>query len=329
MSSAPRDTSDSASVEEKFTDALGKHLLKIKQAHENTVSWAKAIGQAQGKGTLKSGGKIHVKDGETEREIGSQELRQYSATIWHALRQIPRMMRAEQDRIKAERKAKRGAPRDQAPVQFTGELVAFFKAVDLGSYNGKRLQDHADMKRFFENGIGKNTFGVSLFNVFGNVHKLRNNTNTVTLSAKERTLISGALDALRAKKVAEGKSVDVANLDAGQLQNKDYMSILSFYKNKTAKPEALAPFSADVMRMVELTGELNDKYRAELKEKRPKVKVVREKPTTPAKKSPKAAPAPAAKGKAATSKIAPVAAPAPAAKPSVASPGKGKAPAKR
>jgi hypothetical protein len=213
---------------------------------------------------------------------------------------------------------------------FTGELVAFFKAVDLGSYNGKRLQDHPDMKRFFENGIGKNTFGVSLFNVFGNVHKLRNNSNSVTLSAKERTLISGALDSLRAKKVAEGKSVDVANLDAGQLQNKDYMSILSFYKNKTAKPEALAPFSADVMRMVELTGELNDKYRAELKEKRPKVKVVREKPTTPARKSPKAAPAPAAKGKATASKIAPVAAPAPAAaKPSVASPGKGKAAAKR
>jgi len=331
MSSAPRDTSDAASVEEKFTDALGKYLMKIKQAHENTVSWAKAIGEAKGKGTLKSGGKIRVKDGETEREMGSHELRQYSSAVWHALRQIPRMMRAEQDRIKAERKAKRNNTlRDQAPTQFTGELVAFFKAVDLGTYNGKRLQDHPDMKRFFENGIGKLTFGVSLFNVFGNIHKLRNSSNSVTLSAKERSLISGALDALRAKKASEGKTEDVALLEAGEIKNKDYMSILSHYRNKTAKPETLSPFSPDVSRMSEITTELNDKYRAELKESRPKVKVVREKPTTPARKSPKvAAPAPAKAAGKTAAKIAPVAAPAPAAKPSVASPGKGKAAAKR
>jgi len=325
MSSAPRVESDSASVEEKFTDALGKHLIKIKQAHENTVRWAKEIGEAKGKGTLKSGGKIKV-DG--DREMGSHELRQFSATIWQALKEIPRMIRSEADRVKAEKKAKRTAPREQAPTQFTGELVAFFKNVDLGSYNGKKLQDHSDMKPFFESGVGKLTFGVSLFNVFGNIHKLSNNSNTVVLTAKQRGFISGALDALRAKKLSEGKTEDVALLDAGEIKNKDYMSILSHYRNKAAKPEALAPYSPGVTRMSEITTELNDKYRGDLKEKRPKTKTVRNKPATTPKKSPRPSAQTAAKAapKAApTTKMAPV-----ATKPSVASPSKaGKAAAKR
>lgn len=325
MSSAPRVESDSASVEEKFSNVVRNHLIKIKQAHENTVKWAKEIGEAKGNKSLKSGGKIKV-DG--DREMGSRELTQFSATIWAALQEIPKMYNDEAKRIKQAKKAKRNTPREQAPTKFENGLVAFFKSVDLGSYNGKRLQDHPEMAAFFERGVGKLTFGVSLFNVYGNIHKIHNNSNTVVLTAKERGHIADALAALRAKKVSEGKTEDVALLDAGEIKNKDYMSILSHYRNKTVDSKTLAQYAPHVTRMSDITTELNDKYRADLKESRPKAKTVRTKPTTPARKSPKPA-APVAAKSAAKTETKPAAKAAPAAKASVASPSKGKAAVKR
>jgi hypothetical protein len=245
------------------------------------------------------------------------------------------MKNDEKKREKAERKARRGTPRALAPCQFQAPLIEFFKSVDLGkSHNGKRLQDDADMSYFFKNGIGRLTFGVSLFNVWGNIQKISTKSNDVSLSDKDRAHLKAALEALREdkrKKIAagvKGASEDLAKLEAGQLQNKDYMTILSFYSVKGSTTD-LTPYTEQVNKMSQVTKDLNTKYGEQIRAARPqKPKVERKKPVTPVRKSaPAPAPAPAKaepKGK----KVAAAPAPAPA-KASVASPSKGKAAAKR
>jgi hypothetical protein len=305
----------------KPTDALGEHIRKIKAMVDTTLKANRLIGEAKGNGSLKSGGHIKLADG---KEISSNDVRKFASTIHEALKQIPRMIREKEQREKAERKARRGTPRAQAPTQFTKALVEFFNSIDLGKGpSGKRLQDEADMQLFFKSGVGKLTFGVSLFNVWGNIHKLRTGSNKVTLSDSERRHIADALRSLREEKVKQNKTEDIAMLDAGQLQNKDYMSILSFYRNKEAGD--LTRFSDGVNTMSQITKDLNTKYGEQLKAARPKAeKVVRNKPSTPVRKSAPAAPAKTVASPAKASKLP--AAPAMPAAPakSAASPSKGK-----
>lgn len=304
----------------KPTDALGEHIRKIKAMVDTTLKANRLIGEAKGNGSLKSGGHIKLADG---KEISSNDVRKFASTIHEALKQIPRMIREKEQREKAERKARRGTPRAQAPTQFTKALVEFFNSIDLGKGpSGKRLQDEADMQLFFKSGVGKLTFGVSLFNVWGNIHKLRTGSNKVTLSDSERRHIADALRSLREEKVKQNKTEDIAMLDAGQLQNKDYMSILSFYRNKEAGD--LTRFSDGVNTMSQITKDLNTKYGEQLKAARPKAeKVVRNKPSTPVRKSaPTAAKAVASPAKASKLPAAPAMPAAPAK--AVASPSKGK-----
>lgn len=304
----------------KPTDALGEHIRKIKAMVDTTLKANRLIGEAKGNGSLKSGGHIKLADG---KEISSNDVRKFASTIHEALKQIPRMIREKEQREKAERKARRGTPRAQAPTQFTKALVEFFNSIDLGKGpSGKRMQDEPDMQLFFKSGVGKLTFGVSLFNVWGNIHKLRTGSNKVTLSDSERRHIADALRSLREEKVKQNKTEDIAMLDAGQLQNKDYMSILSFYRNKEAGD--LTRFSDGVNTMSQITKDLNTKYGEQLKAARPKAeKVVRNKPSTPVRKSaPAATKTVASPAKASKLPAAPAMPAAPAK--TVASPSKGK-----
>lgn len=308
---SPRSSASDAASDAKPADALSEHVRKIKVAHDNTVRLARLFGEAKGSNSLK-GGKLVLPDG---KEISSNDIRHYSSEISTALSQIRRMISDEKKREKAARRARRTAPRAQAPTQFTSPLVNFFKAIDLGSGpNGKKLQDQPEMELFFKNGIGMLTFGVSLFNVWGNIHKLRHNSKETTLSTSERALIADALRALREKKVQSGNMEEVEKLDSGRIQNKDYMSILSHYRNKEADTAKLAPYADGVARMSQLTKDLNTKYGEQLKASKPKV--IRQKPTTPARKSPaKTAPAKETKTKA-TKAAAPAPAPVAVASPS-------------
>lgn len=316
---SPRSSASDAASDAKPADALSEHVRKIKVAHDNTVRLARLFGEAKGSNSLK-GGKLVLPDG---KEISSNDIRHYSSEISTALSQIRRMISDEKKREKAARRARRTAPRAQAPTQFTSPLVNFFKAIDLGSGpNGKKLQDQPEMELFFKNGIGMLTFGVSLFNVWGNIHKLRHNSKETTLSTSERALIADALRALREKKVQSGNMEEVEKLDSGRIQNKDYMSILSHYRNKEADTAKLAPYADGVARMSQLTKDLNTKYGEQLKAARPKAeKVVRNKPSTPVRKSAPVAPVKAVASPVKASKLpAMPAAPAKA----VASPSKGK-----
>jgi hypothetical protein len=317
---SPRSQASEVS-ETKPTDALGEHIRKVKAMIDTTLKATRLIGEAKGNGSLKSGGRIKLADG---KEIGSADVRQFASTIYASLKQIPRMIREKEQREKAERKARRGTPRAQAPTQFTKGLVEFFNSIDLGKGPaGKRLQDEVDMQLFFKSGVGKLTFGVSLFNVWGNIHKLRTGSNKVTLSDPERRHIADALRSLREEKVKQNKTDDIAMLDAGQLQNKDYMSILSFYRNKEAGD--LTRFAEGVNTMSQITKDLNTKYGEQLKAARPKAeKVVRNKPSTPVRKSAPAVPVKTVASPAKASKLP--AAPAMPAAPAktVASPAKGK-----
>jgi hypothetical protein len=284
---SPRSRASEVSDDVKPTDALSEHIRKIKIAHDNTVKMARLIGEAKGNGSLKSGQRLKLPDG---KEIGSADVRAFSSAIYASLKQIPRMIREEKAREKAERKARRGTPRQQAPAMFKAGLVEFFRAIDLGKGpSGKRLQDEPEMALFFKNGVGKLTFGVSLFNLWGNIHKIASGSQKVILTDKERKHIADALASLRKEKVEKNKTEDLELLDAGQLQNKDYMSILSFYRNKENTTD-LTPYSEGVNTMSQITKDLNNKYREQLAAARPKVERV--KPSTPARKS---APQPEAK----------------------------------
>ena len=326
-------SSDSVSSE-KPTNPLDSHVHEIRKMVDAALRVSRGVFEHKGANKLENG---KFTDAEGSK-YGPGDVRAMQHKINTHLKQIKRMISEEKKREKLERKARRGTPRALAPCQFQPALVDFFKSIDLGSGpKGKRLQDDTDMSIFFKHGIGRLTFGVSLFNVWGNIQKISNGSNKVSLSDKERAHIRSALEALRddkRKKIAagvKGAEDDLALLEAGQLQNKDYMTILSFYRVKDASEETtkkLMDYTEHVNRMSQITKDLNTKYGEQVRAARPtKPKAERKKPVTPVRKSAPVAAAPAAKA----TKAAPAAksAPAPAAKAPVASPAKGKAAAKR
>jgi hypothetical protein len=84
-------------------------------------------------------------------------------------------------------------------------------------------------------------------------------------------------------------------LEAGEIQNKDYMCILSFYSVKENKDQ-LVGFTEKVTAMSEMTTTLNATYRQRIKDSRPKVvkapKVTGETEAPPAVPAVPAVPAP-------------------------------------
>lgn len=275
--------------------SLSEYIKNNTKAFDSAVKLAKVIGQARGANQLKPGGKIKLEDG---REVGMDDLNLYVSNIKRNLREIPRMIaKAESDKkaAKAAARAER-EPNTQPPNQFTSDLVNFFRSVDMGAGLGgvKRLQDQPEMALFFNNGVGNLTFGVSIFNVYGNHQKLSSGNTKVFLDASGKSALSGALDAMKAakrtqlasttdEKKREALTKDLERLETGEIQNKDYMSILSFYSVKKTGTD-LSHFADQVAEMRRITGSLNDSYRSQIAAARPP------KPT----KAPKEAPAAAA-----------------------------------
>jgi len=274
--------------------SLSEHIARLTKAFDATLKLAKVVSEARGAGTLKPGKKIKLADG---REVGVEDLQACATNVRNAMRGIPRIVNNER-KAELERKRARHANREtkaQPPSQYTSDLVNFFNSTDLGkARDGRtRLQDHADMALFFKNGIGNLTFGVSLFNVWGNIYKLRHGTHEIVLDSAAQRAMSGALhdlmekkrsiinspecnspdavireEALKARATAQA---DLERLQAHRIHNKDYMSILSFYRVKNSTAD-LSPYTEAVARMSVMTKELNSDYGSQVRESRAQAK---------------------------------------------------------
>lgn len=260
-----------------------EHIKKVNAAIDTAMHLSKILYEERGKGALKPGKKLAF--GATN--YGIEDLKSMISSIKTNVRMFKKIVRNNEKAAKDKRKNRQGDRKIRnKPVHlYTPELVKFFNDADLGTGPDgvKRLQDSPDMAHFFQSGVGNLTFGVSLFNVLGNRHKLVSNTKKVFLDAKARTALSGALSTLKQKKIEklnasesekerEGRTKDLERLDAGELQNKDYMTILSFYRTKidendTKTLETLKAYEGVVADMSKITHDLNDRYGEQLKER--------------------------------------------------------------
>jgi len=270
--------------------SLQEHIDQVSQAFDACIKLTKVISEARGKGELKPGRKIKLADG---RDVGMDDLQAYISKIKKAMKEIPRIVaKAEKDR-KAAKKAKHASreTKAQPPSQYAMELVEFFKKADLGKTldGSRRLQDHTDMAMFFKSGVGNLTFGVSLFNVWGNIYKLKTNSTEIVLDSDAQRALSGALEDLKDKKRAiinhadltstdatvraeaekarDAAQADLARIEGHRIHNKDYMSILSFYRIKE-NPNDLSGFVEGVAHMSHITKELNAQYGSQVRDAR-------------------------------------------------------------
>ena len=124
--------------------------------------------------------------------------------------------------------------------------------------------DHTLFHRvFFPIGPVDGKFKGSFILKFFSVHK--KDIDVVRVSCTIKGFISVS-DSDKARASAEA---DLVALEAGEIQNKDYMIILSFYSVKENKDQ-LVGFTDKVQAMSELTTNLNSGYRNRIKESRPK-----------------------------------------------------------
>lgn len=265
---------------------LKEHVEKLSKALDGTFAAAKMIYQARGAGKLNAKvKKLEMADG---TEMGLDDLKSQISKIKEAIKVIPRLVTNEKKAVEAARRSKRAGrePNAMPPNQYSAELVNFFKTTNLGkSSTGVKLQDNPAMSLFFNNGIGNLTFGVSLFNVWGNICKLANvpsGSTEIVLDAHALSALSGAIESLKSTKraiivsseVTEEKRAsakkDLETLDAGKLQNKDYMGILRYYCIKGEGSPDLSEFADAVTGMSEITRGLNKEYRETLIASRPK-----------------------------------------------------------
>ena len=253
------------------TTSLSDHIKSIVTAFDSTIKLAKVLGEARGNGSLKPGKKISFND---DTKLGIEDLGAYCSSIKNALREIPKMVNDQRKAEKAAKKAARSGQRNstQPPIQFEAPLIQFFNSVELGhTADGKRLQDHPDMALFFKSGVGNRVFGVSLFNVMGYAYKKRTGNTKVFLDESSRRILSEGLKGLIDKKKAElsdptlndeqrmDRMKDITRLESGEIQNKDYMSILSIYKSDTTTTD-LTPYTEGVAEMCRITKQLNASY---------------------------------------------------------------------
>lgn len=269
------------STETETNVSLKEHAQRVIQVIDVTLNMSKMLYEAKGNGTINAKNK-KIKIG--EEEYGFETLRDYASKLKNAVREFPRIAGREEAAKKAAKKAAKATRthRPLPPIQYRTELVEFFKKVDLGkAADGKHdLQKDASLALFFNNGIGNLVFGVSLFNVWGNIQKLKNGGTKVVLDNHARTTLRESLDYLKTRcrdklasattdKERETANADMAALEAGEIQNKDYMCILSFYSVKENKDQ-LVGFTDKVTAMSEMTTALNATYRQRIKDSRPK-----------------------------------------------------------
>jgi hypothetical protein len=256
--------------------SISSHIKQLVQAIDVTVKVAKFIGEARGNGTLKPGKKVKF---DNDTMLGIEDLNSYVSSIKNGLKRIPKMINDEKKAEKAAARARRGAHpvKAQPPGQYKAPLVNFFNQTDMGNGpDGRRLQDNSEMELFFKYGVGIPTFGVSLFNVWGNVQKLKTGKSQVVLDAKSREILHEALTELKNTRrdtlakggldeaAMNGIRQDIERLESGQLKNKDYMFIFCFYRNKENTTD-LSAHAPGVANMSRITKELNSQYGAKVK----------------------------------------------------------------
>jgi hypothetical protein len=139
---------------------------------------------------------------------------------------------------------------DINPIQIKKPLVDFFMVTDLGKgITTELFQDDPIFKFFFKHGFLTFNFGMDLFNIFDTLYKLKNNTHEVKLNSKQRDIICPALNDMINKYKENNNLEDAKALEEGILKNKDYMSIISFYKSNI--DENLKPYSGYIHIMEE------------------------------------------------------------------------------
>lgn len=298
------------STDTEMNVSLKEHATRVIQVIDATLNMSKMLYEAKGNGTINAKNK-KIKIG--EEEYGFDTLREYASKLKNAVREFPRIAGREEAAKKAAKKAAKATRphRPLPPIQYRTELVEFFKKADLGtSPNGKqKLQKDSALSLFFESGIGNLVFGVSLFNVWGNIQKLANGGTKVVMDTHARSSLRDSLEHLKSRcrdklaaattdKERDTANADLAALEAGEIQNKDYMCILSFYSVKENKDQ-LTPYTEQVTAMSEMTASLNVGYRQRIKDSRPKAvkapKVTDESEAPPAPPAVPAVPAAAAK----------------------------------
>ena len=263
---------------------LKDHVDQILKSFDGAFAACKMLYEARGANRLnKSVKTLTMADGS---QMSLSTLKDFIATVKRSIKQIPSLVTAERKRSKAANR--KGEFQPLPPTQYRTELVKFFKKADLGKApDGKRLQDSPTMKYFFDEAtcVGNLTFGVSLFNVWGNIHKLNSGSNEIVLDTASQTALAAALTALKARKqaiiadaeVSEEKRADARKdlelLESGRLQNKDYMGIWSFYCVPATEEsrQKLSAYRDVVAEMSKVTHDLNGEYRDKLKASRPKV----------------------------------------------------------
>jgi len=262
---------------------LSVHISNISKSIDTCIKLTKLIYEARGRGDLKSGKKLTLADG---KEMGLDDLNSFVSEVKNSLKNIPKIINSEK---KAALELKRAlhATREkkpQPPSMCVEDLVHFFKSADLGQTKdgSRKLQDHPDMALFFNNGVGNLPFGVSLFNVWGNIYKLKNNSVDIVLDSTAQRALAGALAHLKEKKKAiisspdlhspnaqireqaekdaKAAQIDLDCLTANKIRNKDYMGIWSFYTNTQMDNKQLVPYTEAVNNMSTITKELNKMY---------------------------------------------------------------------
>ena len=285
---------------------LKDRIEQILKAVEIVLSTTRHVYEARGEGKINSTTKkLTMKDG---TEVGIDDVKEQARSLKELIRRIPRIVSDQRTAERNAEKAKRGQPKAQPPIQYSNELVSFFKSADLGKFEGKKLQEHPKMELFFKSNVGNLIFGVSLFNVWGNIQKIKNGGTKIVLDEAARKALRSALDELKNTRRAQASNAelteekraaaaaDLAALEAGEIQNKDYMGILSFYNavrdNAEAK-EKLVGLTEAVADMGKITHELNKTYHDQIVASRPKVKApAKEKKVVIKQAAAPAAPAP-------------------------------------
>jgi hypothetical protein len=296
---------------------LKDRIEQILKAVEIVLSTTRHVYEARGEGKINSTTKkLTMKDG---TEVGIDDVKEQARSLKELIRRIPRIVSDQRTAERNAEKAKRGQPKAQPPIQYADALRNFFKSADLGKFEGKKLQEHPKMKLFFESGVGNLIFGVSLFNVWGNIQKIKNGGTKIVLDDAARKALSHALEDLKKTRRAQASNAelteekraaaatDLAALEAGEIQNKDYMGILSFYNairvndddtdtdkmDKLSRKEKLVGLTEAVAEMGKITHELNATYHDQIVASRPKAKApVKEKKVVIKQAAAPAAPAP-------------------------------------
>jgi hypothetical protein len=260
----------------EVSTSLKEHVDQLVTAFNSAVKVSQAFHEAKGKDPKTK--KIQL-DG---AEITSDDVKNHNKSIRENIKKITKIV-ADERRAEKQRKREKNGDRKnkvQPPSLYSSSLVNFFKKADLGKGgNGKRLQDQPEMKFFFENGVANLIFGVSLFNVWGNICKLNSGSSEVKLDAHAKAALREAIEHLKAKKraIITSNEVDITDkaretaqndleaLEADKVQNKDYMGIWSFYTDRERSSSTdLSGYSEVVSNMCEITASLNKGYRDQL-----------------------------------------------------------------